>query len=410
MLYVIYSKVTKTLEQADTRELRMEADKIMGQVSLDPLVIPLPPSKYSIRLQHYYNFSYEEIFTSPDFPVLSEELFLLDSYEIDTLKIVNLSQKVSESGTIILSLARSNTRLLDEVRNVKLYLITASILAIMVAGFLVFIAAGFMLRPFQKIIGVAGRINASNSIERVPVPDARDESRQLAETLNDMLSRIELSIKNQINFFASATHELKTPLAVMQTELTVSLGNTNDGQIKKILESQLMEVQRLDRIIHDFLLMSQLKGESLSIRKTEQRLEEVIYEAVKKVRYLSIERGTQIQINLMDEQTHTSQSLDFDKIQTVFINLIENAIKYSPHQSVIRINIMRDAVSIVNKTINPVTNIQSLTSEFNKSEELSSGLGMGLWLCNQIIILHEAELKLSYNDSEFSATILFGTR
>ncbi len=69
-----------------------------------------------------------------------------------------------------------------------------------------------------------------------------------------MFTRMELSIKNQVNFFASAAHELKTPLAVMNTELSVALKKV-DLPTQKILQSQLHEVQRLDRLIQDFLSM-----------------------------------------------------------------------------------------------------------------------------------------------------------
>ncbi|CAN5166922.1 hypothetical protein BH09BAC3_BH09BAC3_31220 [soil metagenome] len=406
VLYIIFSKVKSTLEKADTKELRVEAEKMMSQVTLDPLIIPLPLPGYSLKLQHYRDLYPEEIFTSPDFPVLTGESFLLDTYEFDTLKVVNLTRKAEGPGSLILSLARSNRRLLDQVNDITIYLSVASIASLIFAGILVLMATGLMLKPLQRIINVAERINASNSIERVPVPTSEDESRKLAETLNAMLSRIESTIKNQINFFASATHELKTPLAVMQTELSVSINKTRDSEVKKILESQLMEVQRLDRIIHDFLLMSQLKSDSLSLRKKEEQPEEVIYAAIKQLKHLSEDRSTQIQVMLEGEENQ-SIDLDFDKMQTVFTNLIENAVKYSPVNSVVRVVINGPRVSIYNTTITPVTNIESLTNEFKKSEELSAGLGMGLWLCDQIINLHHAELTLSFNDPVFLAKVDF---
>ncbi len=407
MLYVIFSKVKSTLEEADTKELKSEAERLMSQVKLDPLIIPLPSVGYSIKLQYNRDSRTEEIFASPDFPTLIEESFLLDVYEFDTLKVVNVSGAANESGNLIFSLARSNTRLINQISDIRVYLFVASIASVIVAGILVFMATGLMLRPIQKIIDVAERINASNSIERVPIPNTKDESYKLAETLNAMLSRIESTIKSQINFFASATHELKTPLAVMQTELSVSLASTKDNEVRKILESQLIEVQRLERTIHDFLLMSQLKSESLSIRKKEEQLDEVVYAAIRKLKYLSEDRHTQIQV-LLERHANVHTLLDFDKIQTVFANLIENAIKYSPENSVVKVVVNEQSVSIYNNVIDPVTDIASLTSEFKKSDEFSSGLGMGLWLCDQIVKLHGAELILKCDSSLlFNAKVKF---
>lgn len=408
--YVIYTQLKLILEEADTKELKIEAEKILNKVHVDPPIVPLPPVGYLLKLQFQRDVVVQDIFTSPGFPQLPEGSFLFDSFSYDTLSVVNL-QNAGDHPGLVVTLVRSNDHLQTQLNNLKSYLFMASAGSILIAGFLVFMAAGIVLRPIKKIIMVARHINASNSIERVPVPKMEDESHQLAETLNAMLSRIEASIKNQVNFFASAAHELKTPLAVMQTELTLMRDNNKDEQINKLLQSQLTEVQRLDRVIQDFLLISQLKSDTLTLRTKDERIDEVVYAAIKKVKYLSQDRSTQILVTIDDSIEDRLIPFDFDKMETVFTNLIENSIRYSPENSIIRILIKSDGNAFSVACINPIKtkieNIDSLTSEFKKSYELSSGLGMGLWICNQIVKLHKGKLTLTQQGDSFNASVLF---
>jgi two-component system heavy metal sensor histidine kinase CusS len=405
--YVIYKQVGSTLSEADNKDLKAEAEKLASQVKLDPMVIPIPALGYSMRIQHRSDYSFEEVFTSPGFPELPQEIFMLDAFDYDTVRIVTLQNSPAAPKGLVLSLLRSNARLTTQLSGLKLFLIAANAASILLAGILVFLAAGIMLRPIKRIADVAERINASNSIERVPVPAGNNESRQLAEALNAMLARIEDSIKNQVRFFASATHELKTPLAVMQAELSLAKTNVKDADVRKLLESQLVEVQRLDRIIHDFLLISQLKSETLSIRKREEGLDEVLFAAIRKVKYLAQEREANVKVVVDENHTPHKVSIDFDKIETVFSNLIENAILYSPPKSLIDIVIKDHHVVISNPLDGAVLNTENLKSEFNRSAELSSGLGMGLWLSDQIIKLHEGKLQLVAKDKVFEATVIF---
>jgi len=406
--WLIFQKIKSTLNDADTRELNAEAEKLVSSIKLDPITVPLPPNEYLLKIQVTREMQSEDIFTSPGFPLLFPDSYFSQSLVWDTLKIVNQKKDLDFSANmLIVSLARSTSGLTREVSTIRSYLIFANVVSLVLAGILVFLAAGKIINPIKKIIFVASHITASKNIERVNVPQTQDESQQLAETLNAMFIRMEQSIKNQVNFFASAAHELRTPLAVMQTEIGISMQHV-DAASQKILQSQLHEVERLSRIIQDFLLISQLKSESLTLRTSEVRAEEVIYAALKKVKFLAQNRNSQLQVTI-GENASTLYELDFDKIETVISNLLENALKYSPTNSIVRLAaaIEPKAIYIVisNPIEKPVTNINLLTTEFTKSEELSTGLGMGLWICDQIMKMHGGKLELANINGEFSATI-----
>jgi signal transduction histidine kinase len=408
--WLIFKKVKLTLEEADTRELSAEAEKLVDNLQLDPLSIPLPPNRYLLKVQAIKNQQIDELFSSPGFPVVAPHNYLEDWFVWDSLKIVNLKKGDEYSSSeLVVSLARSVTQLRAQKGDVLSYLIVANCLSILSAAVLVFIAAGQLINPIKRIISTASKITASKTIDRVSVPSTMDESRQLAETLNEMFLRMELSIKNQVNFFASAAHELKTPLAVMNTELSVALKKV-DLPTQKILQSQLHEVQRLDRLIQDFLLISQLKSETLTLRKEPERLEEVLYASLKKTKYLAEERNIQIQIKVEDNIPMLFSYIDFEKIQTVISNLLQNAFKYSLIESVVKVSISyqenRSTLVIANPVSTRIENLHLLKNEFHKSNEPVGGLGMGLWIADQIITLHGGQLELSYLQNEFSAIVI----
>jgi signal transduction histidine kinase len=406
---LIYSKVREILIQADTKELVNEGDKLFGQVRLDPQLIPLPPLGYSIFLQAGNEFQSDSLFASPDFPTDVAGLLIQSPVVIDTFKVITLSRELEYGNAkLFFSIARSNIRLIEQLSELRLYLIAANLISILIAGLLVYLVSGYTLRPIKQIIKVTQRINASKSIERVPVPATQDENRQLAETINKMLERIENSIKNQTNFFASAAHELKTPLAVMQTELSVMLNSVTEEQTTRVLQNQLEEVQRLDRVIQDFLLISQLKSETLALRMKEDRLDEALYSAIKRCKYQAKDKQIQLKVTMPNEAQAYLCKFDFDKMETVFTNLVENAIKYSIDQSIVSIQLLKSEkvyVVIANPVQRVVDDIDKLKSEFKKSNELSAGLGMGLWISDQLMKLQGGDLVLSQREKHFVAEV-----
>ncbi len=402
--YVIYSRVKQILTEADTKELVTEGEKLFNQVKLDPQLIPIPAIGYSIFLRVSNGVQSDSLFASPQFPTFIDQMPEQPVFEIDTIKVISITRPLEYgNGKLIFSIGRSNLRLFEQVKELRTYLFLANLFSILVAGALVYFVSGYTLRPIRKIIDVAQNINASKSIERVPVPESFDETRQLALTINSMLSRIENSIQNQTNFFASAAHELRTPLAVMKTELTLV-------QEDKRWHDMLKEVERLERIVNDFLMISQLKTQSLVLRAKDIDLNELIVSAMKKVKYLALERKSSIQIVIEDQKEEHFVSADEDKLETVLVNLLGNALKHSALQSVIQVFIrseMGTQIEIKNPITQPIHNPERFKQEFVKAEAMSSGLGMGVWIANEVTMLHKGKLELKSEYLFFSATVSF---
>lgn len=404
--WLVYKQVEHTLTQANLREINFEAEKLVSQVRIDPLTIPLPSEGYVLKLQFQHDLQFEEIFTSPDFPALTDIDYFQATVLIDTFEIINIRKAGNQSNaSLIVSVGRSTNTLQQQLTSLKVYLFLAISVAIGFAGILVFLASGWILNPIKKIAQSAYNIKTSKDIESIPIPTTRDESQQLAESINAMLQRIQQSIREQTNFFASAAHELRTPLAVMKAELTMANNEASATRINSLLH----EVERLERVIHDFLLISELKAEALSIRKSKEALDELIYSSLKKIKYTSEEYGTLVQLMIDDQVENFEAMVDADKLETVIANLIENAIKYSPRHSTVILRLTKEAndflIEVINPISNPIADPTIFLQEFKKSNELSSGLGMGLWICDQIVKLHGFTLLLTSSGLEFKATL-----
>ncbi|NBW34430.1 MAG: sensor histidine kinase [Cytophagia bacterium] len=405
--WLIYKKVESALSETNKRELTTEAEKLLSQVRLDPLTIPIPAEGFVMKVQFQRTIQFETIFSSPDFPELDALDYLQNITYADTFEVVNVRKPLEQQEVnLLLSLGRSGTVFQDQLSSLQFYLFAAIAMAVAAAGLLVFFVSGWILKPIKKIASASALINTSKDINLIPLPDTNDESKQLAESINSMLTRIRNSANAQTNFFASAAHELRTPLAVMKAELTIANSEVTPARIHTLLH----EVERLERVIHDFLLISELKADILTIRKSQESLDELIYAALKKIKYTSEAYGTRVQVMIGATIENFNVMVDADKMETVMTNLVENAIKYSPRHSTVVLSLTQEGDNFILELSNPTqTEIAApslLVQEFKKSSELSSGIGMGLWICDQIVQLHGFTLVLESEGREFTATLI----
>jgi signal transduction histidine kinase len=403
----IYKKLEKLIVNAEYQNLNAEAAKLQSKINLDPLSIPLAPPEMSIHVQLFNSQGLQSIFESPGFPVLQEDLYQLETVELDTVNIITKRIPTGNaSEELLLTVSKSKNKMNEQLSGFRVYLFYLTGAVIIVMVILVFSISELILRPLKNVITIAENINTSESMERLPVPTAQDETKLLCVTLNNMLSRIEESINTQLHFFDSATHELKTPLTIMNTQLTLAITNSTDVLTTNTLQSMLEEVGRLERIISDFLLLSQVKTKEFKLRKEVCDLEEVLFSALTKIKKIADTKNIQFHVTQNDASLQVT--IDKDKIQTVFLNLLENAAHYALKDSVIEIQLEKKydatSVSIKNKIEMPIKDIDSLGKARYMNSTSARGMGLGLWICNQIISMHNGELEINADKLEFTVT------
>ena len=172
-----------------------------------------------------------------------------------------------DGAHVVLVLARplsERTETLQRLRTGFLVAAPAALVLAILAGYLL---AAASLRPVEAMRQEAAAITASVPGRRLPVPRSRDEISRLAETLNDMLARLEASFEHERRFVADASHELRTPLALLRTELELALRRPRSREeLENALRSAAEETERLTRLAEDLLLIARADQGSLPVR------------------------------------------------------------------------------------------------------------------------------------------------
>lgn len=269
------------------------------------------------------------------------------------------------------------------------------------------------LTPLQKLTSEVSHIQAQNLSTQLAVPNSKDEIAQLTSSFNEMLTRLDNAFSTQKQFSANAAHELRTPLAVLQTNLEV---------FEKKQEPEMIEYRRLFTMIKEQTArLSQLVGTLLdmtnlkSVPRTDQvTLEELVDEVFCDLDPVAEKAGISIHFNDSTSQdSHTDVTGSYVLLYRAVYNLVENAIKYNrPHGSV-SVSVKQEngqAMVLVTDTgigISP-ENQKKIFDPFFRVDKSRSramgGAGLGLALVDSIAKEHGGTVKV-LESSETGSTI-----
>jgi two-component system, OmpR family, sensor kinase len=229
-------------------------------------------------------------------------------------------------------------KMLASVRTVLLIIIPISLVLAGAGGYLL---TRRILSPVMAMSERASRIGTSTLHERLPVRNARDEYGQLAGVFNSLLSRLESAFEQQRRFMADASHELRTPIAIVRGEADIALAvaDRRPEEYRESLTVVRAEARRLSRIVHDLFLLARVDTGQQQLQLSHFYLDELIVDCAHNARSLASRRG-------MTVYTHVSHEApvrgDEDLIQRLILNLLDNAIKYSREGGQVDITLTRD--------------------------------------------------------------------
>jgi two-component system, OmpR family, sensor histidine kinase CiaH len=208
--------------------------------------------------------------------------------------------------------------------------------------------------------------------------------------------------KEQQNFMMAITHELKTPVAVAKLNLeTMQKHSLTESQQKRIITNTLQETNRLDILCNNLLVSSQIESKNYNIVKTELQFSELLHDCVAnfKLRYpeRSISETIVADINVLG---------DFFLLQIAVNNLIENAIKYSPKEKPIEIELIMEKNMAILKVIDEGAGVQDGEKKLvfekfyrtgSEATRRAKGTGLGLYLISKICKTHHGDIKIVDN-------------
>ncbi|MEI6144520.1 MAG: HAMP domain-containing sensor histidine kinase [Candidatus Berkelbacteria bacterium] len=214
------------------------------------------------------------------------------------------------------------------------------------------------------------------------------------------LRPLEEAIEEQNRFTADASHEFKTPLAAMRSEIEVTLRdkNFNNSDAKKLLNSNLEEIEKLETLSGALLKLAKL-DETQKIDFATLNLDEIIVEAYEKVESLAKKKNIDIDAKLVNAKILG----DKPSLVELFVILFDNAIKYSPTDSKIKVKLSSDGkhseVSIKDHGVGiKSSDLPHIFDRFyradqSRNKEKAEGYGLGLSIAKRIVDLHSAKIS-----------------
>ncbi len=262
------------------------------------------------------------------------------------------------------------------------------------------------LAPVGTMALRAADISASNLHERLPVSGG-DELVRLARVINDLLDRLESSFAQQRQFMADASHELRTPTAILRTEADVTLSRPHRDETDYRASVEVMQdaARRLTRIVDDLFLLARADAGHLVTRRAPLDLEDLVHDTARSLHHVADARGVRVELGAMIEAPFEG---DADLLGRLLLNLLDNAIKHSPDGGVVDVQMAlragRYEISVIDVGAGIPREAQAhvferffrVDAERSRAEtSTTSGAGLGLAIARRIAELHGGQLSLA---------------
>jgi signal transduction histidine kinase len=216
--------------------------------------------------------------------------------------------------------------------------------AVILASLLGYALSAAGLRPVDALRARAREVSLSRADERLPLPEAHDEIRRLGETLNEMLDRLGQAFERERRFVADASHELRTPVAVIKTELEGALRRGgHDPQVREALIASLEEADHLAQLAEDLLVVARTGEGALPLRPEPVDVLELLERTRRRFADRAAERARPISV---DAEPALGGYADEPRLLQALGNLVDNALRYGSVEIVLRARRDADGVAL----------------------------------------------------------------
>jgi len=269
--------------------------------------------------------------------------------------------------------------------------------------------AGRMLRPLQKINDVAREVAAGSLEPRVRLDGPRDEFRQLAETFDDMLDRLERTFDEQRRFAANASHELRTPYAIERSMLDVALSDPDGLDLQQLLERLDATNRRGIETVEALLTLSRLDQDQVPTFLPID-MPELAAEVIDRLRPLADSEGITVVAGLNEGDIDGSPAL----VRQLVTNLVLNGIRHNVPGGNVSVSTLSSPDGFVTVTVSnsgpvvPRELVSTLTEPFVRGRgrvaaqpgaDAPEGSGLGLAIVARVAEVHNAALRLDARES-----------
>jgi heavy metal sensor kinase len=307
----------------------------------------------------------------------------------------------SEEAEYMIVVAESRRDLIDQMRALRRIFLLSLPAMLLMAGFAGDLLARKSLAPIAEMTARAERISAENLHERLPVKNRNDELGKLARVFNDLLARIESSFDGMRRFTADASHELRTPLAIIRGEADVALSQDRaPGEYRETLAIIQDEARLLSGTVEDMLALARADAGQRRLKLEEFYFNDLIEECVRSARALALNKNITLDFESSDD---TAFRGDEDLLRRMAINLLDNAIKYTPDGGSVLVKLWREDGRINLRVTDSGIGIPAEASarvfeRFYRVDKARSraegGSGLGLLIVKWIAEAHHGSVSL----------------
>ncbi len=332
------------------------------------------------------------------------------AFEMDEIEILGLHY-ISYGKTYYIFVGGFDKFGKRKIVNLRNTLIITWVISIIIMAYAGWLFAGRALKPVSNIIKEVDQINDRNLDQRINYINSKDELARLAATFNNMLDRVEQSIRIEKNFLANASHELRNPLAAITAQLEVCLLKVrSDAEYQSTLHSVLEDINALNLLSHQLLMLTRIEAGFVQQQYSSERIDQLIFDASES-KYAT-EKKLRIDFSLMEDSLSDENwkiSCSRELLISAFQNIIDNAAKFGASDLNIVHSFENGYHYITFKDNGAGIDPEDQTKIFDpffrsKKSRDSEGHGIGLSLVNRIVNIHEGNIIVNSsagNGTEF---------
>jgi signal transduction histidine kinase len=257
--------------------------------------------------------------------------------------------------------------------------------------------SGRALKPVNDITAAALNISIENLSERLPVPATGDELTRLTNVLNTMLARLESAVKTLSQFVADASHEFRTPLAVIRATAELALRRAREPEVyRESLQEIASAAERMTVLVEDLLILARSDTGVADMPLSPLNLQDVMQDVIVEMKSLAEARNIQIR-PCWDNGNHTISG-NPAALHRLFLVLLDNAVKYSADGGEVIVTQSNTSIEIKDFGAGiSETDLPHIFKRFYQADRARSqgGYGLGLSLAESIVKAHGGAIRVS---------------
>ncbi|HZO70775.1 MAG TPA: ATP-binding protein [Ktedonobacteraceae bacterium] len=308
------------------------------------------------------------------------------------------STMLVENGKLmgVIQIGQSLARLHMSLESITYTLFVVIAFILTISAFVSYWLAGRAFRPIHHLAYTAREIGAKDLHQRVPVPPADDEVRALSLIFNQMIGRLERAFNQQRRFVADASHELRTPVAVIRSMTEVALSQpTSPEGYETVLREVNAEAERLGRLINDLLALARADEGKAQLDSELVRVDLLAADAVESLEPLAQERNIELRTRILQPATIMG---DAARLIQVIMSLVDNALIYTNAGGTVTVSV-ETCASHVHLSVSDTgigiahKDIEHIFERFYRADparsKASGGSGLGLAIVDWVVRAHQ---------------------